>query len=169
MPKDKKFSTFISYCESLAAQHVAIQHTAGNKHFFRLEIEEVFTTLPGDMNFPAFILEGYSYGFKDAKSDNPIKVRTSGIILLDHVSDPGDFNRIHQVWDELEEIGDDIFARIKADKKNPLLPAVYDFNLESVQASLLQMEMGNNYGIRYTFELDSAMQMDVDPEKWIEA
>lgn len=164
MQKDKKFSAFVEYCKLLATEHVNIKHTDHEKHFYRLELEEVLTGLQG-INYPALILEGYRFGFRDAKSDNPIKTRSGAFILLDHVSDPGDYNRVHEVWDALEEIGDDILARIKADKRVSTAP-VYGFDLENVSATLIQNELDNNYGIRFLFDIDCQMAMDVDPLKW---
>lgn len=165
MQKDKKFSAFVAYCQQLAAEHTLIRHTGDEKHFFRYELEEVLTGLQ-NMRYPAFILEGYRFAFKDAKSDNPIKIRSGAFILLEHVSDPGDFNRVHEVWDQLEEIGDDILARIKSDKRNPLAP-IYGFDIENVTATLIQNELDNNYGIRFLFDIDCQMSMDVDTTKWI--
>ena len=167
MQKDRKFSAFVAYCEQLASKHINIQHSEQEKHFFRLELEEVLTGLPGGINYPAFILEGYRYGFEDAKSDNPIKKRSGAFILIDHVSDPGDYNQIHEVWDLMEEIGDDILAKIKADKYNATSP-VYAFNVETVEGKLIATELGNHYGIRFTYDIDCQVSMDVDAAKWID-
>jgi len=164
MQKDKKFSAFVAYCKQLAMEHVSIKHTELEKHFYRFELEEVLTGL-SNINYPAFILEGYRFGFRDAKSDNPIKIRSGGFILIDHVSDPGDYTKIHEVWDALEEIGDDILARIKADKRVATAP-VYGFDIENVTATLIQNELDHNFGIRFLFDIDCQMAMDVDPDKW---
>jgi hypothetical protein len=166
MQKDRKFSAFVEYCRQLATKHVSIQHTETEKHFFRFELEEVLTGLPSGINFPAFILEGYRFAFTDAKSDNPIKKRSGAFMIVEHVSDIGDFEKIHEVWDKMEDIGGDILARIKADKYNPEAP-VYNFNLESVDGSLIGTEIGQLYGVRFTYDIDCQMNIDVDPLKWL--
>ena len=79
---------------------------------------------------------------------------------------PGDLDQIHQVWDYLEEIGDDILARIRADKKDPNSP-VRDFDIESVDGQLLATELGNHYGIRFTFTIDCRFSLDMNPAKWL--
>lgn len=167
MQKDKKFSAFVEYCKQLATEHIYIRHSDTEKHFYRFELEEVLTGL-SDMHYPALILEGYRFAFKDARSDNPIKVRSGGFILLSHVSDASDYVAVHEVWDLMEEIGDDILARIKADKRVITSP-VYGFDIESVSATLIQNELDNTYGIRFLFDIDCQMSLDVDSAKWVVA
>ncbi len=165
MPKDHKFSAIVSYFEDLASRHVAIQHSESKKHFFRFELDEVLTGKASRMNYPAFILEGYRYDFKDNASDNPVKVRQGAFILAQHIPDPGDFDYIHQVWDELEEISDDILKKMRADRRNPASPIRY-FDIETAEGMLVSTEFGNLYGIRVTFTVNCQFSFDVDPEKW---
>lgn len=164
MQKDK-FLALVAYFEKLASEHTQIRHSENEKHFYRFEVDEVLTGIQ-NLCYPAFILEGYRYSFTDAKADNPVKKRQCAFILLNHVADPGNHSVIHQVWDQLEEIGDDIFIRIKADKRNPLSP-VRDLDIESLDCQLLATELGNHYGIRFTFNLDCRFTWDMNPEKWI--
>lgn len=163
---DTKFTTLIQYFQTIAEQHIEIRHTKDFKHFFRFELDEVLSGISSKMNYPALVLEGYSYRFTDNRSDNPIKKREGAFILLAHVKDPGDYSLIHQTWDKLETIGDDIIARIRSERRKPLSP-VRDFNIESVEASLIATEFGNHYGIRYTFTIDTHFSTDIDPNRWI--
>lgn len=160
-----QFSDLITYFRTLAAQHIAIGHSAAEKHFYRFEIEEVFSGL-NDINYPALILEGYRYSLIDKFSDNVLKERTGAFILLDHLSDIGDYDAMHEVWENMETICDNIIARIKSDKRNPACRAVRDFDLNTVQVALLANVRDNNYGIRCTFTLTSPWNTDVDAEKW---
>jgi len=163
------FSDLITYFETLASEHVSLRHTETEKHFFRFEIDEVLAGLNrSDVNFPMLILEGYSFGFTDQRSDNPIKNRACAFILLGRITDSSDYETLHDVWDELESIGDDILARIRYDKHNRLEPVVRDFNLELVNASLIMNEIGNHAGIRYTFTMGSPFATEYDADKWLE-
>ncbi|MDP3912791.1 MAG: hypothetical protein Q8R96_03530 [Bacteroidota bacterium] len=40
----------------------------------------------------------------------------------------------------MEKIGDELLVRMKADKRNPLAPAVRDFDFSSVEAMLIANE-----------------------------
>ena len=163
------FSDLVTYFENLARYHKSIGHTEQEKHFFRFEIEEVLAGLNRtDSDYPMLVLEGYNFDYTDNRSDNILKNRRGAFVLLDVVTDTTDPDEIHEVWNRMEEIGDDILARIKADKYNPLTPVVRDFQFSTVQAIPLINETGNNAGIRYTFAITSPAPADVDTEKWLE-
>ena len=163
------FSDLVTYFENLARYHKSIGHTEQEKHFFRFEIEEVLAGLNRtDSDYPMLVLEGYNFDYTDNRSDNILKNRRGAFVLLDVVTDTTDPYEIHEVWNRMEEIGDDILARIKADKYNPLTPVVRDFQFSTVQAIPLINETGNNAGIRYTFAITSPAPADVDTEKWLE-
>lgn len=164
-----KFSDLIAYFENLAAKHKSILHSSAEKHFFRFEIDEVLSGINRtDVNYPMLILEGYSYDFTDNKSDNLLKNRRGAFVLLDNVTDKTDFGEIHNIWDKLETIGDDILVKIKADKRNPLTLVIRDFDFASVHSQLIMNEIANSVGIRYNFTLTSPISNDVDPLRWLE-
>lgn len=162
------FTHLISYFESLATKHTAILHTESEKHFFRFEIDEVLSGINRtDVNYPMLILEGYSIDYTDNRSDNILKNRRGYFVLLDSVPDASDYATVHEKWDALERIGDDILARIRADKRNPLTPVVSAFDFSSVDARLIMNEIGSTVGIRYSFAITSPAPSDVDTDKWI--
>lgn len=162
------FTDLISYFESLAVRHTAILHTESEKHFFRFEIDEVLAGINRqDVNFPMLILEGYSLDYTDNRSDNILKNRRGYFVLLDHIPDASDYTAVHDKWDALEIIGDDMLARIRADKRNPLTPVVRSFDFASVDARLIMNEIGSTVGIRYSFTITSPAPSDVDTTKWL--
>ena len=160
-----KFTDLIQYFKTIASQHIAIGHSAAEKHFYRFELDEVLTGLK-KVNYPALILEGYRYTLTDKQSDNVIKERSGAFMLLGHISDIGDYDAMHRLWDDLETICDDIIVRIKSDKRNPAARAVRDFDLGSVNVALIANENDKNYGVRCTFTISSPLSTDVDPLKW---
>lgn len=163
-----KFSQLVSYFENIARKHKEIGHSDTEKHFFRMEIDEVLGGITrSDVKTPFLILEGYSYDFTDNKSDNLLKNRRGAFVLVDHVSDMTNHNAIHEVWDHMEEIGDEIIMKMKADKYNPLAPVIRGFQFTSVEATLISNEIDNNVGIRYTYVLTSPRPNDVNPDKWL--
>ncbi len=163
-----KFKDLITYFENIARKHSDILHTDQEKHFFRMEIDEVLAGINRtDAAYPMLILEGYAFAFTDNKSDNLLKNREGAFMLLDHINDTSDHNAIHDKWDELEEIATEIILRIKADKTNPLTPVVRNFDFDSINASLIQNEIGNDVGIRISYTITSPTLNNVNPEKWV--
>lgn len=162
------FSDLIIYFENLARKHISIQHGGHEKHFFRFELDEVLNGINRtDVAYPMLILEGYSYDYTDNKSDNILKNRSGAFIVLDHCPDISDYENVHRIWDKLEAIADDIIAKIKADKHNPLTPVVRGFALQGVEGKLIANEIGNSIGIRITFTITSPVPSDVNPLRWI--
>jgi hypothetical protein len=165
-----KFSQLVNYFENLARNHKDIGHSNSEKHFFRMEVDEVLGGINRtEVRHPFLILEGYGYDFTDDKSDNLLKNRRGAFMLIDHVSDLSDFEAIQDVWEKMEEIGDELLVKIKADKRNPLAPAIRDFDFSSVEASLLANESDGNFGIRFTYVLTSPCSNEVNPDKWLES
>jgi len=160
-----KFSDLIQYFRTIATQHVAIGHSISEKHFYRFELDEVLTGLK-KVNYPALILEGYRYSLSDKQSENVMKERSGAFMLLGQLNDIGDYDAMHQLWDHLETICDDIIVRIKADKRNPDAKAIRDFDMGSVNVALIANENDKNYGVRCTFTISSPLCSDVNPEKW---
>jgi hypothetical protein len=161
-----RFSQLVTYFETIARKHVAIQHTDTEKHFYRFELDEMLSGL-SNINYPALILESYSLGFTDDKTDNVMKHRSGAFVLMGHVPDAGDYDAIHDCYDELETIGDDILAKIRADKTDRTVKVIKDFDLSKVEVSIIANQVGNDYGLRYEFELTSPIDMDVDTTRWL--
>lgn len=159
------FTDLIDYFKLLASQHLDIRHSPAEPHFYRFEIEEVLTNLK-KVNYPALILEGYRYSLHDNKGDGLWKERSGAFVLLDHLSDTGDYNSMHQLWNNLETICDELIARIKQDKRNPSVKVVRDIDLSSFEVSLIANELDRNYGIRCTFTISSPVSLAIDPTKW---
>lgn len=165
---NKNFSDLIAYFENLARDHMSIQHTDNEKHFFRFELDEVLNGINRtDVAYPMLALEAYSYNYTDNKSDNILKNRNGAFMLLDHCPDISDYSQVHEIWDKLEAIADDILIKIRYDKQNRLTPVVRGFEFSSVDSGLIINQIGNSIGIRITFTITSPVPSDVDGARWL--
>lgn len=161
-----KFADLVNYFEQIATEHVDIRHTIQNKHFFRIELDEILTGLRSKICYPALILEGYDFQFIDQNSDNVHKQISSAFVLMESVKDKGDYNNIHDVWQRMEEIGDEICVRILNDKRSRSIDILSYFHLSNVRGTLLVDANLLHYGVRYEFSLSWPMVNDIDPSKW---
>ena len=133
-----------------------------------MEIDEVLAGINRtNVTTPFLVLEGYSYDFTDNKSDNLIKNRHGAFLLLDKISDKSDYDKIQQVWNAMESIGDDILSKIKQDKKSRKVPVIQDFDFAQVEATLIASDMDNHYGIRYTYSISSVHLTEPDKNVWL--
>ncbi len=157
-----KFADLVTYFEQLARHHRDICHTDAEKHFFRFELEEMLTGMRSKINYPALVLEGYDFEFTDEKSDNVHKRLNCAFMILDKVSDKGDFDKVHERWDRLEEIGDEIMVRILSDKRSRKVPVLSYFSISTVQGAPLTDLQMVHYGHRYSFSLSWPCPNDPD-------
>lgn len=164
-----KFADLVSYFENLAASHTALKHTPEEKHFFRFELEEMLTGMRSGVNYPAIILEGYDFNFVDGDSDNVHKRINCGFMVIGKVSDKGDYDAIHTLWDTLEEIGDEIIIRILHDKRLKKTDCLAYFHTRNVSGAPLTDINLIHYGFRYEFQLTWPLSNDIDPEVWQDA
>jgi len=163
-----KFSDLISYFKNIATIHKSISHTEQEKHFFRMELDEVLAGINrSDVNYPMLILEGYSFHFIDNRSDNLLKKRSGAFILLDHVSDQSDMDAIHETWDQLEEIGTEIIIKINADKRSREMPVVRHMEFNETEGTLIRNSIGNDVGIRFTYSITSPTPAIINQLNWI--
>ncbi len=163
-----KFSELITYFETLATKHKSILHSDEEKHFFRMEVDEVLAGINrSDVAYPLLVLEGYDFDFTDQRADNLFKNRNGAFILYDHVSDTTDFMAIAEKWDELEEIATDILVKIKADKRDNSVSVIGGFDFGNVQSSLIMNELGNGVGVRVRYTIGSPISNDIDESKWV--
>jgi hypothetical protein len=161
-----KFSEIIAYFESLAENHTDIAHTESEAHFFRFELDDVFTSLGKNIHFPALILEGYDFNFTDPASDNLMKQRNSAFIVLKHCSDENDHNTINQIYDDCEEIGDEILVRILDDKRSRTVDIVKYFDITHTEGNMIANIAQGYYGVRYMFSVAAPRSNDIDTDKW---
>ena len=161
-----KFIDLVNYFKSLATEHVGIGHTEEKKHFFRFELEEFMTGMKSKIHYPAMILEGYDFNFIDQGSDNVHKSINGAFMLIDKISDSGDYDSIHALWDSLEVIGDEIIVRILDDKRQRNIDVLSYFHISDVSGTPLTDLKLTHYGFRYDFKLSWSLSNDINPASW---
>ena len=161
-----KFAEFVDYFEQLATEHTDIRHTATEKHFYRIDLDEILTGLKTKIRYPALILEGYDFIFKYQNSDNVHKEVSCAFDVIDFIKDYGDYDLIHETWHRMEEIADEICIRILDDKRSRKIDVLSHFHMSNVKGSLLVDMNLLHYGVRYEFVMSWPINNDINPEKW---
>ena len=160
---------YISYFKNLATQHKEIGHTEEEKHFFRMNIEEVLTGLRSDINLPALILESFEGRLVDKKSDNNLANREGAFMILKKV-EVDNFDQENEFLDDSERIGLDIIKRMRRDSKtNPIQDRILKrFDYDGVSWGKVGPVFDNYYGYRFIFRLQDFENMKFDPDKWLD-
>jgi hypothetical protein len=89
------------------------------------------------------------------------------------VEESGDFDRIHEVWEECEKIGTDFIImmnghRFQYEDEHGLDTANFlkNFDINSVEGTPVANSHDEAYGFRFTFTIVSKTNHIVDPAKW---
>ena len=161
------FTDFITYWENIAKNHKSIKHTSSDMHFCRLELEEVLSGLKSELNYPALIVETYDWRMQDLSSDNVLKQRTCGVMVLDRCDDRGNFSDDVTTLSTIESIIDDILTLIRHHRDEMEHNVVMEFDMNTIDVVPVIGTFDNLYGFRIVFDMKSGFNPDIDTTKWI--
>jgi|SRR6056297_962686 len=159
------YTALSQYFEDLASNHVALNHTAQEQHFFRIDAEEYLIGITTKVYYPFLSLESYDSNFNAPGNDNVAITRNIAFMLVDKYKQ-GDYNAMNAIYDNMEEIALDILNRINEDmKKNIAL--VRNFSVNTVNIQSLPPNPTKLYtGVRVTMSFDSKYNAVMDSDKW---
>jgi hypothetical protein len=160
---------FISYLEDLATKNADIAHDA-EKHpaFIRFyEAKEPEKAVRGKIkNVPCVMVKDYDFRFLDNKSDSVHKIREIEFLVLDKIGRNSNSDDVYDIWENIEEIGDEFIIRMKDDKAARRNTAIINFDLNQVQGVPVDLTAGGLYGISYTIPVSSIRSNTPDTDKW---
>jgi len=153
---------YIAYFETAATNHKLILHNSPNKHFCKVRVQEVLTSLRKDIHFPAVVAELPEIYTEDRLSDNYRDILLGAVLILKPVP-PTDYDAEIQVINTCVEIAKDFRTKIMNDRRKG--------NLKGLDANRFKIvEVGpvfnNLYGARLEFQFDEPTRMALDENKW---
>ena len=113
------------------------------------------------------VMESYDFNYQESNSDNIRKRRMGAFMLIDRVADPKDYNRIHEVWEDMEQVAEDILIRMRVDKESRAYPVLQAFSISEVEGTQLSISEIGQHGVRITFNLTSSVNSNIDETKWL--
>lgn len=115
------YQEYVTYFRNLAETHVSILHTDQEKRFFRMNIEEFYTGIAGNLAIPdekcIFVLIDYT---KKPKSNPEPKQNIDCMFYVLRSNTMQDFDREEQSLAICEEIINDILVRMRNDSNEGL-------------------------------------------------
>lgn len=158
---------YIAYFENIAKNHKAIKHSNTQKHFFKIDLEELISGLKTAIVYPALVLEGYDFSFIDNVSDNILKQRTCAFSILLKPKNTGDFKEIYSLYDIAEGIVNDIINLMWDHKRQRGHTIVADFDLNSIEVLPISGIVENAVGYRVSFNMETGHDPEVTENNWI--
>lgn len=163
-------SSYIEYFKKIASEHKQILHSATEKHFFMMDINEFTGDIPYSARYPALLLLQLSGRFVDDNRDNALNELTGGFMVVDHCKKLNDYAREMEIMDESFRIGNEIIARINHDvlKCEALaLKAVPGFETSKVGWEQYGPVFTNHFGTLFKFPVIKSLELDYDESKWL--
>lgn len=155
-----------AYFEALATNHSYINHSVSEKHFYRIDVEEYLVKIDSAKH-PFLSLERAEYNLSAPNNDNISKNRTVAFMLVNKFPN-GDYDCINAIYDETEEVAQDIINRIISDVENNSSPALLrNLDPNSISLQHLPAHPVELYcGVRVTMTVQSRYDKTVDVTKW---
>jgi hypothetical protein len=156
-----------SYFENLAANHVAIQHSAEHKKFTAINIDDLLNDLNGPQEFPAMVLEKMSGQIRGIDNGNLVQYPDCAFAILYQVGDEN-VAAEKQAYQDAYTVGCEILAYMNDE---------YQRNVDSI-ARYFEPEGGVRwenvgpvydycFGVRFQFSLSCGTRLKKDPTKWL--
>jgi hypothetical protein len=158
-------SSYIEYFRRIAGEHKEING------FYMMDINEILDGLRSTIKYPALILENLSGSYMASNLDNPLEVINGGFLIIDHLTNPDDFQGEVVIIDRMKEIGHQVIARMLHDHlKCELLAekAIPFFDTNAVSFEVIGPVFDNDFGILYSFKLEDLLDLEYKEEMWIQ-
>lgn len=143
-----KDSSIIHYFENLARQHRLVRHSDESCHFSSI-LDDAQNKYAQKMEYPCVVLEmdDILWG---GTLDNTLESETVSVLFVDHVTDAGDYEQVHRVFDLTGTIMRDFLRRMNRDRKRPH-SIMARFNPDGAQATRIALESAGLYGWALSF------------------
>lgn len=165
-PNPGLLDDFTRYIENLCKKHVLIKHSAEEKHFVRLDNDELLQEGKAGIYCPVVTMDKLANTYTD-QEDNFRKRRHVELMFLDHIRDAGNFNDIESVWTTMESVAEDFLKKIRADRKDrvnyPFLRSLVISNVELYYVENIEEHL---WGVLLSFETDLPFNNCLDPERF---
>lgn len=156
-------SSYIEYFQRIATEHKDING------FYMMDINEILDGLRSTVKYPALILENLSGSYMASNLDNPLEVINGGFLIIDHLSNPDDFQGEMALIDRMKQIGHQVIVRMLHDKMKcePLAEkAIPGFDVNSIAYEILGPVFDNDFGITYYFTTQNLLNVEFIHSDW---
>ncbi len=144
---------YINYFQQIAID--LLGHSDSEKHFFRKGLEEFLNGLQTSVNYPALLMDKYDFKYNDNGSDDVNKVRSIAFLLIDNAKDTEDYERIDNIYNDMELIVDKIINRIRRDIHHPKNDFLKFSNMNNIEVTPVNNYADGNYGYFVTVDIYS--------------
>lgn len=148
-----EITNFSEYIEHLCRRHVDVRHEANGEKHFLCSTAEMETSLDSVLCYPAVILAQGSYHY-DGSDGSYHKSYDYNLLVVDHISDTGDYTDIDNRTKVCERIIDELFAQIVIDKRDRKYSFLASFSIQGIDVDPVKNIDLSLYGYSAPFNID---------------
>lgn len=159
-----KLQSYIAIFEQIAAELVAINHSASNRHFIAMAPEQVPNATLDDLSSPIFILEDYDILPWIDNHGSLVKKIQGAFAIVVHAPNSS-------IQDEIDAVVfaeihvEQVLAKLRAPDSFGLMKQKY-LRLESCEASPVRHYPVNYFGFRCSFVWEIPYALCVNDDLW---
>lgn len=152
------------YIEDLCKRHTLINHSDTEKHFVRLNSEELPQEKNIEIRYPVVTFDKVTVTYSGV-ADAERKSRSIELMFLDLVPDAGRYDHIESVLTNMEEIAEDFLWKMKLDRRNPEYPFLKSFTISG------ELDYVGNigtilWGVLLSFDFDAPFNLCLAPNRF---
>lgn len=162
-----RFNDVKDYFKKVATELKAIGHTETEKHYCRINMDEVFGGLKTVLKSPALILEAPDNFLTDEHSDNELKGTNIGFLVVKKTA-KGDFDAEDDALTEMETIVEDIISRLRKEHREYSTAGIISksFQENTVRWNKVGPLWDGWHGWRVTMQVANHIDLSYNSDKW---
>jgi len=156
-------NSYVEYFRTLAREHKEIND------FYMMDINESLDALRSTIKYPALILTSLSGTFEASNLDNILDSVNGGFLIIGHLDQVDNFSAEIQLVSKMKQIGTDVISRMMYDQMKCellALKAIPGFNVNTVTYEMLGPVFDNDFGLLFSFKLESLLDFEYNPINW---
>lgn len=163
------FSSLTAYFEQLSSAHKQIAHSEQERHFFRINIDQLITGFRQDIHFPAVMLELPEGRILGTTLDTLFMTRFVGLSFLDKLEIQNHEAEL-DCYDRMEQLGLDFLSRIRRDYQTFSDRFISYLDLSDIRCYKVGPIHHNCFGVRFELTVGdpSLTVMHYNPSNWLE-
>ena len=163
------YSSLVQYFQQMAARHKQIAHSPLERHFFRINIDQLITGFRQEINFPAVMLELPEARLIGNSLDTLFLSRMVALTFLDKV-DIDDHEAELSCYDRMEQLGLDFISRIRREYQSTPDRFIAYFDFNDVRTYKVGPIHHSCFGMRFEFTIGdpSLSVMHYNPSNWLD-
>ena len=146
------YQAVVDYFEDICSKNKGILHTKERPHFFRIDGDEFHSAFKNFVGSPSVYLEMPEGRITGDTLDNAFASHEMALNLVTKVA-PDDFTARLKAYNDMEQLGMDLFSRVVRDYQSSTNRIIELFDWKSIRMYKISFVAHNMFGMRFEFSI----------------